>query len=59
MFEFYTYCHHFTTYLHECLKKSLLFIVVFEIERNPEHGGNLSFSDFDSLEQAFAKEVSL
>ena len=30
----------------------------FLIERPEQFGGNISFKDFDSLEQAFAKEVS-
>ena len=29
----------------------------FVIERAPENGGNVTFSDYESLEQAFSKEV--
>ena len=36
----------------------ILFQTEFLIERPEQFGGNISFKDFDSLEQAFAKEVS-
>lgn len=39
-----------------CLFLSLL-ILEFLIERGDENGGNLAFTDFDSLEKTFANKV--
>ena len=39
------------------VKNSFLILSEFIVERAQENGGNITFSNYDSLEQTFSKEV--